>query len=824
MIQEIISAIKNSLGNNELHNTYKEYVMYKSNLNGLHAHYENVIDTMENGDIKKSFEDAHFADLFELYKQNNDISHKLSSELLTHAEMLRKAETRFKYVDKLKKSLGKKRSEMPQVDSENITDFVLHFSNKVGVTKVKRKIGKLKPSQIDFDEDKVMHFIDELKNDTLDETKYIISSDNYILDGHHRWAADLEVRPDSDSVECYRINLPAEDLIKQANKLKITKNVDIDDETFMKAMVTIALAKAQGFLPDDLLELVKAQNNRLIPVNRIVMRGGKTFNQIFWVDPADAARKRGTIVVDSHHHANTELPTDQVRRAIIVEDNEKKDKVLFAKQKEDDSICNVGDIVDVKYVGRTSGKPFEFEGLKVVSVDSDTIKVQVKEHWNTGEKYHDGVPIVFMKNAILSIPKHNNQKWGLQNNYTLKIEESDRKERLHNLRFLDTIREYAVQGREKGFSVFEDAVTMSDEQVRDRYAPYFAKYGNTHNPIEMFDNCKKHIDGTFGEDCVKSFEWTLSGFKINVVKDGKNQLSTTRTFSNGDNQVPPDHNKGMYHAYFEIQNKKYWGTGLAKNLFCEYYTQYKKLGLEFLATGPALRSGPYVWPSYAFYFSKKQAEDTLAGFKEGATRDIKTFYVEQEPDVEKAYEENGKIYIKYSDADLPIDVTNEKDYAPEINKKREKILKELEEKEGLIKTGLYPTNEDQAVLSGLHADVTSLNNQLENLPKVKKYRRESEGIIDITKCKTHTISKLEEDEAKRVHSEWLLHYPNAKLFKTTLWTKNPILRDACKVAMLNVGNKKYGNYVVDLKNEAHRKDFEKSIGYEKYLKLQADGK
>ena len=44
----------------------------------------------------------------------------------------------------------------------------------------------------------------------------VISKDNYIMDGHHRWAAAILVKPDA-SIEGRRIGLPAKDLITALN-------------------------------------------------------------------------------------------------------------------------------------------------------------------------------------------------------------------------------------------------------------------------------------------------------------------------------------------------------------------------------------------------------------------------------------------------------------------------------------------------------------------------------------------------------------------------------------------------------------------------------
>ncbi len=126
-----------------------------------------------------------------------------------------------------KTNLGKKRSEMPQVDSENIDDLIIHFANKAKVSKVKIAIGKIKPSQEELDESKVAKFIKDKKK--WKDRKYVISADNYLLDGHHSYAQGLE-DDEKAEVTAYKVSLKAKDLISRTNKLKFAKKVDVNDK------------------------------------------------------------------------------------------------------------------------------------------------------------------------------------------------------------------------------------------------------------------------------------------------------------------------------------------------------------------------------------------------------------------------------------------------------------------------------------------------------------------------------------------------------------------------------------------------------------------
>ena len=78
-------------------------------------------------------------------------------------------------------SLGIGRAEMPQVRSFNVTDF-LSFLNHHGAGHHEEEVEatSLKPVQKEINMDRVTPSAQVNK-------KPLVSKDNYILDGHHRW-------------------------------------------------------------------------------------------------------------------------------------------------------------------------------------------------------------------------------------------------------------------------------------------------------------------------------------------------------------------------------------------------------------------------------------------------------------------------------------------------------------------------------------------------------------------------------------------------------------------------------------------------------------
>lgn len=132
-----------------------------------------------------------------------------------------------------KYSLNRSRDSMPQIDEDDLDSFILHFANSENkVSKVKMRLFELKPSQNEINIDKVKEKIEEFSENYCSR-KYVISKDNYIVDGHHDWAHGLQIDPFCE-VDCYKINLPIIELLRRANLLKMTTKRDLNTFNSLK--------------------------------------------------------------------------------------------------------------------------------------------------------------------------------------------------------------------------------------------------------------------------------------------------------------------------------------------------------------------------------------------------------------------------------------------------------------------------------------------------------------------------------------------------------------------------------------------------------------
>lgn len=85
-------------------------------------------------------------------------------------------------------SLGIPRSQMPQIEDDCMDAFIAHLKkNGVSVRKANVKVKTLKATQKELNADTVKNLLKQ--NPDKLKKPIFVSSDNYILDGHHRWLA-----------------------------------------------------------------------------------------------------------------------------------------------------------------------------------------------------------------------------------------------------------------------------------------------------------------------------------------------------------------------------------------------------------------------------------------------------------------------------------------------------------------------------------------------------------------------------------------------------------------------------------------------------------
>ena len=121
----------------------------------------------------------------------------------------------------LDKGLGLPRAELPQVKSDDMQNFIDWLKEKnVDVFKSKMEVGELIPIQKEINVEKVKSMMekhDAGKIDLVTGKPVMVSADEHIIDGHHRWFALRELSEENE-METINIKLPVKKLLKVMKK------------------------------------------------------------------------------------------------------------------------------------------------------------------------------------------------------------------------------------------------------------------------------------------------------------------------------------------------------------------------------------------------------------------------------------------------------------------------------------------------------------------------------------------------------------------------------------------------------------------------------
>ena len=125
-------------------------------------------------------------------------------------------------------NLGFTRGMMPQIDDQYQAMFFRYLrDNRIKFTKRSVHVRDLRPAQTELRVD-VAHKL--LKsNSTKLKKPIIVSSDNYLMDGHHRWFAFVLDDPNM-KVNVIKVNLPGSKLLDMMNKFDYVGTKTIDNK------------------------------------------------------------------------------------------------------------------------------------------------------------------------------------------------------------------------------------------------------------------------------------------------------------------------------------------------------------------------------------------------------------------------------------------------------------------------------------------------------------------------------------------------------------------------------------------------------------------
>jgi hypothetical protein len=118
-------------------------------------------------------------------------------------------------------SLDIPRNEMPQIKDANKLDFVDWLESQgIVVNFVSVPVSMLRSVQTHINIKKVIHLRNRFPYQAMNNP-LVISKDDHILDGHHRWLALLNLNPHA-TLNAYRVNVSIHDLLDLCSQFKNT--------------------------------------------------------------------------------------------------------------------------------------------------------------------------------------------------------------------------------------------------------------------------------------------------------------------------------------------------------------------------------------------------------------------------------------------------------------------------------------------------------------------------------------------------------------------------------------------------------------------------
>ena len=122
------------------------------------------------------------------------------------------------------------RKDMPQVKTQDLGKALSMVADKVKVTKETIVASKLKKAQKELYKDKVQGIANRFTSPNKMKL-LIISKDNHIVDGHHRWGAAIYKWGDDVKLNVHRIHLSANNAIKLYKHIANTINEILENIT-----------------------------------------------------------------------------------------------------------------------------------------------------------------------------------------------------------------------------------------------------------------------------------------------------------------------------------------------------------------------------------------------------------------------------------------------------------------------------------------------------------------------------------------------------------------------------------------------------------------
>ena len=170
-------------------------------------------------------------------------------------------------------NLGIMRDKMPQVPSAQKDEFLNEMAKRgIGVSRENISPQELHPIQAEISASKsgkIMRDVEKNGHEKGDKGRIVVSSDNYVIDGHHRWAASafLSFKDKKESIPVLRVDMTHMELIDVVlawNKASGIKSIALGESNkpLEKAWVEFELAVIKGILTTEMRKHQAGQHDQ----------------------------------------------------------------------------------------------------------------------------------------------------------------------------------------------------------------------------------------------------------------------------------------------------------------------------------------------------------------------------------------------------------------------------------------------------------------------------------------------------------------------------------------------------------------------------------
>lgn len=137
---------------------------------------------------------------------------------------------------------GIPRHKMPQIPGKHVDAILKDLEAATGKRATTTEVdpGDLKPTQGNFNKDKITGCMKSIE-DGEKQYPIIVSSDNFIMDGHHRWLGHINTN--QETIKVHRVDAVASELLKFLQNHKLTQTKGINEGTDSCSIITPAIMK-----------------------------------------------------------------------------------------------------------------------------------------------------------------------------------------------------------------------------------------------------------------------------------------------------------------------------------------------------------------------------------------------------------------------------------------------------------------------------------------------------------------------------------------------------------------------------------------------------